>query len=333
MKRDYTHLKESGYFLLTRYINIRNSINKFKIFDIPILIIRDTNGKLNGFYDLCPHRGIPLSKGCLEKNYIQCPYHGWKFDLTGKCIEIPSQKNIPNYSIKSFSVIEISGFIFVNLSSNKTSCDESLDIDKYHYFYNKKTIKADFIDTIENFLDATHTPFIHKYLIRNPKIKKRVNAFINRNNDKVKIIYNNENKQAGIISKIFEKERGYSSAVFQYPCKSEINYYSKSCLMLKIKIYLTPIEADKLDAHIFIYFERNYFKFFDYFKYYLIFPFFYMAILQDKKILEQQYNNLNNFKNFKEIICESDLIKLHLIDLILNKNLTKNIEYSKDLFI
>ncbi len=333
MKRDYAHLKDCGYFLLTHIKNIKNSLNKFKIFDIPIFIIRDANGKLNGFYDLCPHRGVPFSKGCLKKNYIQCSYHGWKFDLNGNCIGIPSQKNTPKYSLRNFSVIENSGFVFVNLSNTKSPFVDDIFLDKYHFCYSKKNIKADYLDTIENFLDPTHTPFIHKYLIRNPKIKSKVNALISRNKDTVKITYTDEPKQSGLISKIFEKERGYSSAIFHFPCTSEINYYSKNCLTLKIKIYLTPIESDKIDAHVFFYFENSFSKYISYLKYYLIFPFFYAAIIQDKRILEQQYGNLNNFKNFKEIICESDLIKLHLIDMIINKNITKNCEYVKEIYV
>lgn len=333
MKQDYSFLKESSYFLLTHSKNIRNSINKFNIFDIPIIIVKDINGNFNGFYDICPHRGVPLSLGCLEKNYIQCSYHGWKFNLNGECIENPSQKNTPKYNIKSFNVISISGFIFVNFSNKKVDFNELINIDNYSFCYRNKNINADFIDVIENFLDPTHTPFIHQYLIRNPKIKKRVQSHITRNNDSVKIVYTNEEKQTGIISKLFEKQRGYSTAIFQYPCKSEINYYSNDSLMLKIKIYLTPINSEKLDAHIFFYFKDSYFKFIVYFKFYLIFPFFYIAIMQDKKILEHQYRNTNKFHNFKEIICESDLIKLHLIDLILNKNFTKKTEYLKDIYI
>ena len=40
--------------------------------------------------DNCPHRGIPLHYGHFDGDTIACCYHGWRFDMSGTCVEIPS---------------------------------------------------------------------------------------------------------------------------------------------------------------------------------------------------------------------------------------------------
>ncbi|HEY1827717.1 MAG TPA: aromatic ring-hydroxylating dioxygenase subunit alpha [Acidimicrobiales bacterium] len=47
-------------------------------------------GKLVAFADRCPHRRCPLSLGHCTDGVLQCAYHGWRFDPSGKCVEIPA---------------------------------------------------------------------------------------------------------------------------------------------------------------------------------------------------------------------------------------------------
>ena len=41
--------------------------------------------------EFCAHRGVSLWFGRNEENGLRCPYHGWKYDTTGQCIEVPSE--------------------------------------------------------------------------------------------------------------------------------------------------------------------------------------------------------------------------------------------------
>jgi phenylpropionate dioxygenase-like ring-hydroxylating dioxygenase large terminal subunit len=47
-------------------------------------------GRIVAFADRCPHRRTPLSLGRCEADVLQCAYHGWRFDPTGACIEVPA---------------------------------------------------------------------------------------------------------------------------------------------------------------------------------------------------------------------------------------------------
>jgi phenylpropionate dioxygenase-like ring-hydroxylating dioxygenase large terminal subunit len=56
----------------------------------PVLLGRARDGKVFALRDICPHRGIPLHYGRFDGDTIACCYHGWRFDLDGTCVEIPS---------------------------------------------------------------------------------------------------------------------------------------------------------------------------------------------------------------------------------------------------
>lgn len=56
----------------------------------PYVLWRDAAGNLTATDDRCSHREARLSRGTLEHGCLRCPYHGWTFDGTGHCIEIPS---------------------------------------------------------------------------------------------------------------------------------------------------------------------------------------------------------------------------------------------------
>jgi phenylpropionate dioxygenase-like ring-hydroxylating dioxygenase large terminal subunit len=63
---------------------------------VPILIVRQSNGGLKAFVNICSHRGAPLNEcnhGRAKKGRLfACPYHGWTYDLEGKLIGVPFGK-------------------------------------------------------------------------------------------------------------------------------------------------------------------------------------------------------------------------------------------------
>ena len=48
-------------------------------------------GRVGVMDEFCAHRGVSLWFGRNEENGLRCPYHGWKYDVTGQCIEVPSE--------------------------------------------------------------------------------------------------------------------------------------------------------------------------------------------------------------------------------------------------
>jgi Rieske 2Fe-2S family protein len=96
-----------------------------------VIIVRDKNGKVHGFYNVCRHRGTRL---CEEKNgrlsaAIQCPYHAWTYGIDGRLIGAPHMDDVPgfdkaDYSLHGVNLALWEGFIFVNLADEPSSLEE-----------------------------------------------------------------------------------------------------------------------------------------------------------------------------------------------------------------
>ena len=69
---------------------------RVEILGTKVVAYRDDKGNAHVIADTCVHRGGALGKGWVRDNCIVCPYHGWRFDKDGKCVEIPTLANDEN---------------------------------------------------------------------------------------------------------------------------------------------------------------------------------------------------------------------------------------------
>jgi hypothetical protein len=80
----------------------------------PIAIVRPQQGDLYALEDRCAHRQVPLSKGTVKDCRLHCCYHGWSYDASGKCVDVPylGKGKLPN-GVKSYPCCECDGIIFI----------------------------------------------------------------------------------------------------------------------------------------------------------------------------------------------------------------------------
>lgn len=82
-------------------------------------LVRQPSGKVRAYTDVCPHRGMSMSEGKIEKGCMVCPYHGAQFNLDGACVKYPPAPGmtIPaKFSLKEFPVHEEFGLIWMAVS-------------------------------------------------------------------------------------------------------------------------------------------------------------------------------------------------------------------------
>ena len=81
---------------------------------MPIALYRGKGGNVFALEDRCAHRQVPLHLGVVSGDEIKCHYHGWAYDKTGKCVDVPylGKDRLPN-GVKSYPCREIDGLIFV----------------------------------------------------------------------------------------------------------------------------------------------------------------------------------------------------------------------------
>lgn len=137
-----------------------------------MVLWRDQARKVNCIADRCCHRGASLSCGKVVDGNVQCPFHGFLFDGSGKVKLIPANgKNAPvpeSQQVKSYPTYENYGLIWIWYGDEDKKSDEpfffkelagmsySTFVDPWNSHYSR---------CIENQLDVVHLPFIHKTTI------------------------------------------------------------------------------------------------------------------------------------------------------------------------
>ena len=73
---------------------------RVRILGEDLVAFRDTNGDVGLVVQACPHRGASLFFGRNEKDGLRCVYHGWKFDTSGACVDMPSEPAESNFKTR-----------------------------------------------------------------------------------------------------------------------------------------------------------------------------------------------------------------------------------------
>ena len=95
-----------------------------------IAVWRGSDGRIAAWNNRCPHRGMALSHGFVRGNTLACLYHGWHFDGTGRCRQIPAHPDLePPETIHAqpYAVVETGGVIWVALEGAARGADTGLD--------------------------------------------------------------------------------------------------------------------------------------------------------------------------------------------------------------
>ena len=104
----------------------------FEGFNEKALIIRDGNGNINAFHNICRHRGSKILNGEGQcKRALICPFHGWRYDFDGTLQFIPGQSGFPDVDKAEHGLVPIdvevwNGFIFIRFISGGISVSEML---------------------------------------------------------------------------------------------------------------------------------------------------------------------------------------------------------------
>jgi phenylpropionate dioxygenase-like ring-hydroxylating dioxygenase large terminal subunit len=129
---------------------------------------RDKSGRACCISDQCCHRGASLSCGKLVNGNLQCPFHGFVFDSTGKVRLIPANgqiKSVPEtMKVKSYSTFESYGFIWIWWGDENKITSEPFffkELADFSYSSLHDHWKVHYSRAIENQLDVVHLPFVH----------------------------------------------------------------------------------------------------------------------------------------------------------------------------
>jgi phenylpropionate dioxygenase-like ring-hydroxylating dioxygenase large terminal subunit len=132
---------------------------------------RDSKGQLTVMSDLCPHRGAALSIGQLKGDCIQCPFHGFEYDMHGACKLVPANGRNAEppkaMHVRTYPTREAHHIIYIWWGEPRT--DENYPLlpwfanigDDMAYSTIRSHWKNHYGRAIENQLDVVHLPFVH----------------------------------------------------------------------------------------------------------------------------------------------------------------------------
>ncbi len=182
------------------------------ILGTPLALFRGADGKPAVLFDRCLHRNARLSAGDCFEGKLGCPYHGWVYDPSGACIEIPSlgpsQRGGDLGSglqlspcevgkVRSFQTKEQDGLVFVFMG--ETARREPFRVPKWSepgwtVYFMVTRFPNGVTNLVENFMDVPHTVFVHKGWFRNRKLRE-VPASVVRKNGEVQVTYEQQHDE------------------------------------------------------------------------------------------------------------------------------------------
>src|SRR5215212_2029262 len=137
-----------------------------------LVAYRDTDGTVGLVAENCPHRGASLFFGRNEESGLRCVYHGWKFDASGACVDMPNEPPESNFKHKvkttAYPGAEWGGVIWIYMGPP----DLQPEIPQFEWGLlpesHRVTVRwgqeCNFAQAMEGDLDTTHVSFLHRTL-------------------------------------------------------------------------------------------------------------------------------------------------------------------------
>ena len=131
---------------------------------------RDTQGRYALIDEFCAHRGVSLWFGRNEEHGLRCPYHGWKYDHTGQCIEVPSEPTESGFCKKikltSYPLVERGGVLWAYMGPPELQPPlpewEFATMPADRRYMSKRAQECNWLQALEGGIDSSHVSFLHR---------------------------------------------------------------------------------------------------------------------------------------------------------------------------
>jgi choline monooxygenase len=146
---------------------------------LPIVAVRDGEGELRAFVNVCRHRGHLVVEGCGRRETLQCPYHAWTYGLDGSLRRAPRSEREPGFDPAQLSLVPVQvetwgPLLFVNPDLDAAPLadalgdlpalitESGLDVDALRFRERREwEVAADWKVGIENYLECYHCQIAH----------------------------------------------------------------------------------------------------------------------------------------------------------------------------
>jgi len=142
---------------------------RVKLLGEELIAFRTTSGDVGLIRNACPHRGASLFFGRNEEDGLRCVYHGWKFDVSGACVDMPSEPAESNFKSKvharAYPTRERGGVIWAYMGMRAEppplpDLEANMQPEGKSAIYNI-FIRSNFMQNWEGEMDTVHAAFLH----------------------------------------------------------------------------------------------------------------------------------------------------------------------------
>jgi phthalate 4,5-dioxygenase len=143
---------------------------RVKLLSERLVAFRDSQGRLGLIDEFCPHRGVSLWFGRNEECGLRCPYHGWKFDFTGQCIDVPSEPAESGFAkrikLRSYPLVERGGILWTYMGAPDHTPPlpewEFAMVEPEQRFISKRLQESNWLQAMEGGIDSSHVSWLHR---------------------------------------------------------------------------------------------------------------------------------------------------------------------------
>jgi carnitine monooxygenase subunit len=146
---------------------------------VPVVVVRDQEGELRGYVNVCRHRGHLVVHGTGRRATLQCPYHAWTYGLDGCLRNAPRSEREPGFDPELYSLLPVAvdvwgPFVFVNPDPQAAPLRDTLggvpehlaeggiDVDRLRFRERAEwSSPTNWKLGIENYLECYHCPVAH----------------------------------------------------------------------------------------------------------------------------------------------------------------------------
>lgn len=301
---------------------ISASPKQIEMLNQKFVVFRDQANKVVVLQDQCPHRGAALSLGWLEDGCIRCPYHGWKFDEQGKCVNIPANGDhefIPRQAkVKAYDVEEKYGFVWLfygDLEGEKRPpippLKEAEEGSSWHCSELSFQVNTHYTRVLENSIDVAHLPIVHSSSfgagLSDSQVVPDYDVVVDELSGSANVLYKSYKKPKGLFGLFFGNEgvEVRTKLTFYMPNITKVESGTDKISIINYAIHLPVNDSMTISKRLLF---RNFlpFRFLDrtFLKYYT------KVYQEDSLVSESQYPRLVPERLSEEIHTPSDRLQL-----------------------
>ena len=143
---------------------------RVKLLSERLIAFRDSDGKLGLIDEFCAHRGVSLWFGRNEECGLRCAYHGWKYDVSGHCVDIPSEPEESGFrrkiKLQSYPLAERGGVLWAYMGPPESQPAlpeyEFATVPREQTFISKRLQECNYLQAMEGGIDSSHVSFLHR---------------------------------------------------------------------------------------------------------------------------------------------------------------------------